>query len=343
MSVGRTLTPRQTSLLTVLSFLTPLILWSVVSYVPWIWHPQVLIDDAGGSTAMAVGNRVERNRFVEENAALAVAGKPLASGTPVNPVFLPAPDAVAKALYNAFTTPPRRGDMWLHQSLWHSIKIIAWGFAIAACIGVPLGIACGVWAFSSRLVEPFVDFLRYMPPPTFGALALAVLGINDEPKVAIIVIGILFNMILVVANTTRLVDRGLIEAAQTLGAGNRKLVTRVVIPAILPNLYNDLRIFLGVGWTYLTIAEMIGASSGISQFINQQGKYRNYDNVFSGIIVIGLVGLVTDQVLAFIGRFLFPWTGKTNGPGAIAVWRILTFVPATLFRLVGRSFRRSQP
>ena len=322
-AVRRDLSGGRTTFLTVLSFLVPLGLWCAISYVPGLWQPQMRVTSAGGSETFDLGMRVPKAQFSEENADLVAAGKAPAVGEPCNPVFLPAPHEVGKAMYKAFVTPPKsKGDKWLHEALLHSISIIAWGFGIAALIGVPLGIACGVWAASSRLVEPVVDFLRYMPPPTFGALALAILGINDEPKVAIIVIGILFNMILVVANTTRQVDRGLLEAASTLGARDRQLVTRVVVPAILPTLWNDLRIFIGVGWTYLTVAEMVGASSGISLFINQQGKYRNYDNVFAGIILIGMIGLVTDQILAFLGRVLFPWTGAEPGPLTAACRRL---------------------
>jgi NitT/TauT family transport system permease protein len=207
----------------------------------------------------------------------------------------------------------RKGKPWLHESLWHSLQIIFWGFTAAAILGVPIGILCGTFDFFAKLTEPFVDFIRYMPAPAFGALMVAVCGINDGPKIAIIFIGTFFQMVLVVANTTRLTDRALLEAAQTLGAKGRHLVLNVVLPGILPNLYNDMRILLGWAWTYLIVAELIGASSGISYFINQQGKYRNYDNVFAGIILIGLIGLITDQVLAILGRVLFPWQGKPPG------------------------------
>jgi NitT/TauT family transport system permease protein len=332
-AVRRELSPRQTTILTLGSFLLPLLLWSAVSYIPWLWHPLVLVTEKGDSP-YSVGMRVPKEAVAKENQTLLAAGKQPIQGDAANPVFLPAPHEVAAAAWRAFTAEPRKGDKSLGQALLHSISIIAWGFGIAAVIGVPLGIFCGVWAASSRLVEPVVDFLRYMPPPTFGALSLAILGIADEPKIAIIVIGILFNLILVVANTTRQVDRSLLEAAQTLGAGHRRLVTGVVIPAALPTLYNDLRIFLGVGWTYLTVAEMVGATSGISQFINQQGKYRNYDNVFAGIAVIGMVGLVTDQILAALGKVLFPWTN--NGPtGFVAkAFRALFRLPIQAIRLL---------
>jgi NitT/TauT family transport system permease protein len=273
------------------------------------------VTDPGGSGFLQAGDRLPKAEFAAENARLAAGGERPAAGVPANPIFLPAPHEVARALYTGFTTEPARpGEPWLHQSLGHSIRIICWGFLLAAAIGVPLGLLCGTFALFSRLVEPFTDFIRYMPAPAFGALAVAVLGIADAPKVAIIFIGTYFQMVLVVANTTRQFDPALIEAAQTLGARRSRLLTRVIVPGILPNLYNDLRILLGWAWTYLIVAELIGATSGISYFIQQQGKYRNYDKVFAGIIVIGVVGLVTDQVLAYLGRYLFPWQATALSP-----------------------------
>ncbi len=307
LAVRRELTPRRRAICTLLAFLLPVATWCAVSYVPWIWHPLMLVTDPGDSV-YALDQRIERAAFATANAELVIAGKRPAVGEAANPVFLPPPHAVAKALVTGFlTAPKRKGEPWLHESLLHSVRLIASGFAIAALIGVPLGILCGSFRMISHLIEPFVDFIRYMPAPAFGALAVAVFGIDDEPKIAIVVIATVFTTVLVVANTARLVDRSLLEAAATLGASERQLLTRVIVPAMLPQLYNDLRILLGAAWTALIVAELIGASSGISYFINQQGKYRNYDNVFAGILLIGGIGLLTDQLLARIGRRLFPW------------------------------------
>lgn len=299
---------RRATVLQALAFVLPLVVWSAVSYLPFVWHPMIRVTEPGGSGFLEVDDRLPKEEFAAENARLAAAGERPAAGISANPIFLPAPHEVARALYTGFTTEPARpGEPWLHQSLGHSIRIIFWGFTLSALVGVPLGLLCGTFGFFSRLIEPFTDFIRYMPAPAFGALAVAVLGIADAPKVAIIFIGTYFQMVLVVANTTRGFDPALIEAAQTLGARRGKLLTRVIVPGVLPNLYNDLRILLGWAWTYLIVAELIGATSGISYFIQQQGKYRNYDKVFAGIIVIGVVGLVTDQVLAHFSRYLFPW------------------------------------
>jgi len=236
------------------------------------------------------------------------------------PIFLPDPHEVARAFYTAFTTAPQRtGDFWLHESLWQSCKIIFWGFVCSALLGVPLGILCGTFSLYSRLFEPFINFIRYMPAPVFGALAVAVLGLGDEPKITIIFIGTFFQMVLVVANTTRSVDVSLLQVAQTLGAKNRQLLRHVVIPATLPALYRDMRILIGWAWTYLVVAELIGEKSGISAFLYQQQRYMHFENVYAGIVMIGIVGLATDQLLAIFGRYLFPWE-----TGNIQLYRFVT-------------------
>src|SRR5690606_1893260 len=139
-----------------------------------------------------------------------------------------------------------------------SIQVIFWGFLISSLIGVPLGILCGTFDVFNRLFAPFVEFFRYLPAPAFGALAVAILGIHEAPKIAIIFIGTFFQQVLVVSNTTRKLDPALLEAAQTLGASRPALLFRVVIPGIATDLYKDLRILLGWAWTYLIVAEMIG-------------------------------------------------------------------------------------
>jgi len=290
-----------------MAFVLPLGTWSAFSYFPFLWHPQVLIQQAGG-TYFREDDRVDKKDFQQENQRVAIDGGQQAIGRRVNPSYLPAPHEVGKAFYVAFKTPPRRkGDKWLHQSIWDSIEVIFWGFMLSSIIGVPLGILCGSFFFFSRLNEPFIDFVRYMPAPAFGPLAVAILGINDAPKISIVIIGTFFQQVLVIANTTRQFDNSLIETAQTLGADRLKLIRSVIIPGILPELYRDMRILLGWAWTYLIVAEIVGAKSGISLFITQQAKYRNYDNVFAGIIIIGLIGFLTDQILGLIGNQLFVW------------------------------------
>jgi NitT/TauT family transport system permease protein len=252
--------------------------------------------------------RMDKAAFADAVKEAEDAHKDPPQGVPSNPIYLPAPHEVAQALYTAFITPPPTPDSpWLHQSLWHSIQVIFWGFVISSIIGVPLGIICGTYAAFARLSEPFIEFFRYLPAPAFGALAVAILGIYDGPKITIIVIGTLFQQVLIIANTTRKLDVALVEAALTLGTKKLQLLTRVVIPGILPDLYRDQRILLGWAWTYLIVAELIGTSTGITWFITQQARYQHFANVYAAITMIGIIGLGTDIVLALIGKRLFPW------------------------------------
>lgn len=307
-AVRKELRPRPRAFVMVMSFLMPLLFWSLVSYVPWLWHPKVEITDPGAVTYFKEGMLVDRELFDKESRALEDAGEALPRGIRANPIYLPAPHEVAIAFYSAFTTEPqRRTEKWLHQSLWDSIQVIFWGFVLSSLIGVPLGILAGTYDFFSRLFEPFIEFFRYLPAPAFGALAVAILGIHDAPKIAIIFIGTFFQQVLVVSNTTRKLDPALLEAAQTLGAKNKSLLFRVVIPGILPDLYRDMRILLGWAWTYLIVAELIGTSSGITWFITQQARYKNFDNVFAAIMMIGIIGITIDMLLAYFGRRLFPY------------------------------------
>lgn len=302
------LSATQRLLLGIGSFVLPLLLWCAVSYLPFVWHPLVLVSDPGGVDYFEPGMRVEAGVFADEVKAMRESGAALPQGVPANPVYLPAPHEVAQAFYTGFTTPPEQKDApWLHQSLWHSIQIIFWGFLISSLIGVPLGILCGTYSALARLHEPFIEFFRYLPAPAFGALAVAILGIHDGPKIAIIVIGTLFQQVLIVANTTRQLDHSLLEAAMTMGNRGARLLLKVVVPGILPQLYRDQRVLLGWAWTYLIVAELIGTSSGITFFITQQARYQHFDKVYAAILMIGLIGLGIDLLLAWLGRRLFPW------------------------------------
>ena len=103
------------------------------------------------------------------------------------------------------------------------------------------------------------------------------------------------------------VDRDLVEAAYTLGADARGVVRRVLLPGSAPAIAETLRLVLGWAWTYLIVAELIGATSGISFFITQQARYRNFENVYAAIMMIGIIGFGTDILLGKLGYRLFPW------------------------------------
>lgn len=303
-------TPRGKRLLLVFSsFLLPLTLWALVSYVPFIWHPDMEITDPGGVDYFQTGMLIDKATFRQEVAHMEKKHLPVPQGYPANPIYLPTPGQVGEAFVHGLVSPPPKYSQLpsLPESMWSSIQLIFWGFFISSLIGVPLGILAGTYAAVGRLSEPFIEFFRYLPAPAFGPLAVAVLGIFAGPKITIIVIGTFFQQVLIIANTARRLDGTLIEAARTLGTRRLSLLTKVVIPGILPELYRDQRILLGWAWTYLIVAELVGTSSGITWYITQQARYQHFSHVYAGIAMIGVVGFGIDLILGKLSRYLFPW------------------------------------
>ena len=220
----------------------------------------------------------------------------------------------------------------LRQRYGESLKTIFCGFMLAALIAIPLGILAGTYDLFSRLLEPFTDFFRYMPAPVFGVVLMAIFGLEFAPKVMLVFLGTLPSSLLVIANTTRSLDGALLEAAQTLGANQRQLLSRVVVPGILPNLYNDLRIQIGCAWTWLVIAELLGFKSGLTEIIDTRGRRFQFEHVYPAILMIGFTGFFVDQVLAWLSRGLFPYAYPT--PSRISHWfvRTVSYVPRRALR-----------
>ncbi len=181
------------------------------------------------------------------------------------------------------------------------------GFAIAAALALPLGVAMGAWKPVEAFFEPFVSFARYLPASAFIPLLILWAGIGEAQKLAVIFIGSFFQLVLMVAVVVGNTRRDLVEAAYTLGSTDGSLVRRVLIPGAAPEIAEILRMVLGWAWTYVIVAELIGASSGIGHMITDSQALLATDQIIFGIIVIGLIGLVSDMVFKVVNRRMFPW------------------------------------
>jgi NitT/TauT family transport system permease protein len=181
------------------------------------------------------------------------------------------------------------------------------GFVIAAALALPLGVAMGAYKPVEAFFEPFVSFARYLPASAFIPLLILWAGIGEAQKLAVIFIGSFFQLVLMIAVAVGNTRRDLVEAAYTLGSSDRSLVTRVLIPGAAPEIAEILRMVLGWAWTYVIVAELIGASSGIGHMITDSQALLATDQIIFGIIVIGLIGLVSDFLFKALNRRLFPW------------------------------------
>ena len=181
------------------------------------------------------------------------------------------------------------------------------GFVIAAVLAVPLGVAMGAYKPVEAFFEPFVSFARYLPASAFIPLLILWAGIGEAQKLALIFIGSFFQLVLMVALHVGATRRDLVEAAYTLGASDTGIVRRVLIPAAAPQIAETLRLVLGWAWTYVIVAELIGASQGIGHMITDSQALLATDQIIFGIITIGAIGLVSDVLFKRANRALFRW------------------------------------
>ena len=186
------------------------------------------------------------------------------------------------------------------------------GFLISALVGVPLGILAGSFKSVEALLEPLTGFIRYLPAAAFIPLAIVWLGIGENAKIAIIVFGTFFQMLLVVADITRKVPAELRDVSLTLGAQRFQVVWQVLAPAALPGILDTLRVMAGWAWTYLVVAELVAANSGLGFRILKSQRFLATHEVFAGIVVIGLLGLATDLTFKFVAARLVPWASQAR-------------------------------
>ncbi len=182
------------------------------------------------------------------------------------------------------------------------------GFVLAAVLAVPLGVAMGAYKPVEAFFEPFVSFARYLPASAFIPLLILWAGIGEAQKLALIFLGSFFQLVLMIATQVGGTRRDLVEAAYTLGASDFGIVRRVLIPASAPQIAETLRLVLGWAWTYVIVAELIGASEGIGHMITDSQALLATDQIIFGIITIGVIGLVSDLAFKRANRALFGWS-----------------------------------
>ena len=219
----------------------------------------------------------------------------------VEKVFMPSPLDVLKRSFIWFSDESLMSDIWIS-----TYRVFA-GFLLSAILAIPLGVLIGTYQPMKAMFEPLMDFIRYMPAVAFIPLVMLWVGIEESSKIAIIFIGTFFQMVLMVAEDIRRVPNNQIEAAHTMGANSNEIVSLVIIQSAKPALLDTLRVTMGWAWTYLVVAELVAANSGLGYSILRAQRFMQTDKIFAGIILIGLIGLAIDQLFRLLHRKSFPW------------------------------------
>ncbi|MCF8133006.1 MAG: ABC transporter permease [Synechococcus sp. Tobar2m-G35] len=219
----------------------------------------------------------------------------------VDRLFLPTPQAVWTAAQGQWSS-----GMLVRDAL-ASIQRVFLGFALSAGLALPIGIAMGSNTVICRLLEPLMGLIRYMPAPAFIPLLIIYFGLEELPKVLLIFIGTFFFNTLMIMDAVKFVPHELIETARTLGGRQLPILTRVVAPYIAPQVLDTYRINMASAWNLVIVAELVAATEGLGKRISLAQRFLRTDEIFLGLIVIGLIGLLIDLGFRALMRRSCAW------------------------------------
>ncbi|GFE68904.1 ABC transporter permease [Chroococcus sp. FPU101] len=222
----------------------------------------------------------------------------------IDPKFLPSPGKVLEAFGRLWSTRELLKDTV--ASLWR----VGVGFLFASLLSIPVGVLMGSFPSIRALLEPLFGLMRYMPAPAFIPLLILYLGIGEEPKITLIFIGVFFFNSLMVMDTVKFVPKDLIEATYILGGNRWQTLTQVIFPHVLPGILDACRINLAAAWQLVIVSELIASTEGLGRRISVAGRFLRTDEIFVGLIVIGVIGLCFDLLFQYFLRVTCKWSSQ---------------------------------
>ena len=218
-----------------------------------------------------------------------------------NAVLVPTPGAAWRAA----------ADYWdsgeLGTDFVASATRVIKGYSISMGVGIVLGLAIGSFRSVEAFWESPIGFLRYIPATALVPLFLAWLGIDEPPKVALVIAGTVFFNIVMMADVARLVPREMILAAYTLGAGRARVMGRVVLPHCLPGMIDVARVNLAAAWPMLVVAELLAATDGLGYRLTVFRRGQEWDQIFAILVVFAVIGITSDLFLRWLRNRVSPW------------------------------------
>ncbi|WP_327006113.1 ABC transporter permease [Dactylosporangium sp. NBC_01737] len=197
------------------------------------------------------------------------------------------------------------GQLW--TDTWATVQRIVYGFGLAVLVSVPLGVAMGSFAAANALLEPLSGLLRYLPAAAFTPLLLIWLGIDEQPKIALIFIGTVFFNMLMTADVVRLVPRDFVDVAYTLGARRREVLWKVILPHSLPGMLDAVRVNFAAAWNLVVVAELVNSDTGLGKRILLAQRFTQTDKIFAILVVIAVAGVLTDVLLRLARNRIGRW------------------------------------
>lgn len=218
----------------------------------------------------------------------------------------PGPAAVFSSLKELFL------EQGFFSDVVSSVTRIVISFSIAVGIALPIGLLMGSFVRVDAVLNPLLGAWRYLPAPAFIPLLLMWLGTGDTQKITLLLMGVVFFLVIMLADVTRQTPKVLIETAKTLGGGRRIILWSVMFRHSLPGYVDTCRQMLAVSWTYLVIAEIVAATDGIGAMMMRAKRFVHVDDIMAGIVTIGVLGLLFDVLFRLVYRKCFPYLGRDS-------------------------------
>lgn len=211
-------------------------------------------------------------------------------------------------------------DMLLSPEFWRDLAFsmlrICGGFLVASIAAIPCGILMGRNKVFNALVEPPISFIRFVPMPAVIPLMILWFGSGEWGKVMIICLCVFFQLVLMVADAVAYIPEAYYDIAHSVGATPWQRLIHFTVPAAAPEIWDSLRINFGLAWATLVFAEILGATSGLGYLIVRSQRYLLTERIFVAVLVIGILGIITDKILECCYRRWFPWSVQVQRAGA---------------------------
>lgn len=236
-----------------------------------------------------------------------------AAADPTQARLVPAPAATVRDMVRL------AGDGAFRHDVLVSLTRMVTGAGVSAVVAIPLGVGLSALPLLRDSVRWLVDALRYTPVTAFIPLLVLLLGIGEANKIAVIVLGTAPYTATLTASSLSKVPQEILDSARTLGIGRLTVLRRFSLPYAAPDILVALRVSLALAWTYLLTAELVGATSGLGQFMIRAQRFLRVEDVVVAVVVVGVIGWGSDYLLRLLHRRLFRWTTVASGPEVEAV------------------------
>ncbi|MFW6287386.1 MAG: ABC transporter permease [bacterium] len=221
--------------------------------------------------------------------------------------LVPSPYRVLNSFINIFENGYNGVSIWLH--LWASFRRLFLALFFAIITAIPLGLLSGYSNKIEAVIDSVVEFYRPLPPLAYYTLLVLWFGIDDESKVILLLLAAFAPIYIACVSAVRKINKDYILSAKSLGANQKSIFFKIVLPASLPEIFTGVRTAFGVSYTTLVSAEMVAAVSGMGWMVLDASNFLKSDVIFVGIIIMGFTGLIVDTVLRFIEKKIIFWKG----------------------------------